>query len=219
MRKYLFLFLILSICFNSISQGETEPYEHKKWMVKSILFSQPYVYRSDNMLPNFFTGIGAKRYFGEIGARFSFERMVNKSKSTLHIFDTIRTQVGGFEENVFRLGTEYKKSYYDFLSLHFFVDYVFIIFEGETTTHTNFGDIEKHQKLRGYSNGGIIGMGFDYLISEHFSIGLETRVELLYNTGNYYLNNFKENYSVNSYSSNNEFNLKLLGNFSLNYNF
>ena len=219
MRKYLLVFLILSICFNSISQGETEPYEHKKWMVKSILSSQPYVYKTNRVLPNFFTGIGVKRYFGNVGARFSFERIVNKDSDEICLpYYTIH-KVEGFEENVFRFGTEYKNVYYDFMSLHFFVDYIFASFEGETLIGRDDGSSQLYEKHKGFTNGGIIGMGFDYLFSEHFSVGLETRIEILNNSGSIHRNNFIENYTVTYNNSTNEFNLKLLGNLSINYNF
>ena len=219
MNKFLTIILVSFISLNSYSQGETEPYESKKWMVKSILFSQPFVYKPKNPLPNFFTGIGINRYFGDVGARFSFERMVNNSTQLFHDSNTVATRLGNFEENVFRVGSEYKKNYYDFMSLHFFVDYIFTIFEGETNETTDLGIALYHQKVKGNTHGAVIGMGFDCLLSEHFSFGFETRFEILNNSGNYYRNNYLRNHSITYFDSNNELNLKLLGNLSLNYHF
>lgn len=212
-KKYSILIITLILLgFNGVSQ-ETIPLEIKKWTVRSIVFSQPYTFETNNTLPTLFTGIGVKRNFNKISYRISYEH-INYIKEIETIF-----QKGCFKENTARIGAEYKLSNNDLINLKFFLDASLSKIEQEATTNNPDSNINILENYDGYGVGAIFGIGFDYFITPSFSLSLETRLDLMHTTGDYHKEDYYNRYTVNYFTSNNKLNLNLLGNFNINYHF
>ncbi|MDA9262142.1 hypothetical protein N9P55_00060 [bacterium] len=214
-KKYsILIFTLLLIVSNGISQeDEIIPLEIKKWTIKSIVFSQPYSFETDNSLPLFFTGIGAKRNFDKMSYRISFEH-INYIKEIESSF-----QKGFFKENTGRIGAGYKLSNNDLINLNIFLDATLSQLKQEANTNNLDSNINLFESYEGFGIGAIIGIGFDYFITPSFSLSLETRLDLMHITGDYHKEDFFNRYSVNYFTSSNKLNLNLLGNFSVNYHF
>jgi hypothetical protein len=212
-KKYsILIFTLIFIGFNGSSQ-EKEPLALKKWTVRSLVFSQPYTFERNNSLPSFFTGIGAKMNCAKLSYRISFEHInyINEVES--------RFQKGYIKESTARIGAEYKLSYYEVINLNFFLDAgVSKIYEEANIKHLD-SNINIYENYDAYAVGAIFGIGFDYFITPSLSLSLETRLDLMHISGDYHKEDFSNKYSVNYFTSNNKFNLNLLGNFGINYHF
>ena len=215
--------LLLSLLFYAsftLSQEETKSFETKKWTVSSYFFSQTYIYQ-ENDLPNLFTGISVKRYFGSVGVRLSYERM-NNSKNYNYFFNDNSTFLGSENhliENALKIGAEYRTTYYDFITFHLFADYIINSYKGGYNNYDTTFMIAKKADIKGQCQGAIIGMGFDILLSEHFSVGIETRLDVLFMNQQYFIRDYINKTTVEYMDSDFNLQLRLLGNLSLNYHF
>lgn len=210
-HKYLILIIsFLFIGINGNSQ-ETEPLEIKKWTLRSNVFSQPYTFERRNPLPSFFTGIGAKMNFQKVSIRLSFDQINYTNKLE---FEKINKK-----ENTYRIGAEYKKRYYEYINLNFFVDFIISDFDKESSVNALDTIANFYETHKGNAMGANVGIGFDYFFTPSFSLGLETRLDLLHYSGDVTREDYLNNYSVNYFNSFNDLNLNILGNFSLNYHF
>lgn len=219
LKKLFFLVILLAFCQSSFSQEETEAFEQENWTISSYLFSQPYVYQNNNF-PTLFTGLSLKRYFGPVGVRLGYERIVNKGFLIYQVDSTTSTSEENFlTENAFRIGTEYRHTYYDIISFHLFVDYLINPFDGKYDIFNQNEEKTVEADIKGVSQGIILGMGFDWILTEYLSLGIETRVDFLRNTHDLSIQNYEKGYSVNYIETTSDIQLKLLGNLTLNYHF
>ena len=220
MTKKLCVLIGLLITFQHVvSQEETEAFEPKNWTISSYLFSQPYVYQNNNF-PTLFTGLSVKRYFGPVGLRLGYERIVN-SGILNYTGDsiTITSEENFLRENAFRIGTEYRHTYYDIVSFHLFIDYIINPFNGKYDMFNKNEEKLVEADIKGVSQGAILGIGFDWILTEYLSIGIETRVDFLSNKHDLSIQNHEKGYSVNYIETTSDVQLKLLGNLTLNYHF
>ncbi len=218
-KNLFFIILLISLCFKTYSQEETEAFTPKDWTISSYLFSQPYVYQNNNF-PTLFTGLSVKRYFGPIGLRLGYERIVNKGVLNYQGDSLSVTSEENFlTENAFRIGTEYRHTYYDIISFHLFLDYIINPFDGKYDMFNINQEKLVEANIDGLSQGVILGMGFDWILTEYLSLGLETRVDFLNNKHDLSIVNHEKGYSVNYIETTSDIQLKLLGNLTLNYHF
>ena len=151
--------------------------------------------------------------FQKISYRASFEH-INYKKEIEDQF-----QKGFFRENTLRLGAEYKMRYYEVINLNFFLDAGVSKISQEATESNLDSNLYVLKEFDGYTVGAIFGIGFDYFLTPNFSVSLETRFDLMTISGNYREEDFLNKYTVNYVTSNNKFNLNILGNFCINYHF
>lgn len=216
---YVLIILVLISPFYFSQSEEISVLDHNKWTVRSYLFSQPYTYDRIDPLPEFFTGIGIKRNLDKISLRFSYEYMnynydIENPKYVGHKY-----RVGGNSEHGLRIGAEYRRVYEGRISINLFVDFLYANY----TNNQLFSDSANRPvlltKIKGNSYGGIVGIGVDYFLTPKISVAFESRLDLLHYDLEVQKLEYLKNFSVNYQTDSDDINLRLVGNFSLNYHF
>jgi hypothetical protein len=105
------------------------------------------------------------------------------------------------------------------MTFHLFADYIINSYKGGYNNYDTTFLIAKKADIKGLCQGAIIGMGFDILLSEHFSVGIETRLDVLFMDQRYFIRDYINKTTVEYMDSDFNLQLRLLGNLSLNYHF
>lgn len=220
LKKTLIILLISCTTLAGKSQADTVLHPHKKWTISTNVIGQPYIFNISDGIPNAFTGIGLKRYFGNIGIRVGYEFFDNNQTEDFILDSGVNTYEQKFvEEHAIRIGVEYKKNYSKLLALRIFADYALIPFTSQNTIYTTRATPILFAQIEGVSQGGILGLGIDWTINEHFSVGMESRLDVLFINQKQHIQNFVKNTEVEYNLKDENMQLKLIGNLSLNYHF
>lgn len=220
MKSLYVLITLVLISLASFSQSEEiSVLDNNKWTVRSYLFSQPYTYDRIDPLPEFFTGIGMKRNFDKISLRFSYEYMSYTYDIENPNYTGYKYRVGGNAEHGFRIGAEYKRVYEGRISVNFFVDFLYANYTNNQLFSDSVNRPVLLTKVKGSTYGGIVGIGVDYFLTSKFSVAFESRLDLVHYELDVQKLEYLKNFSVNYQTDSDDINLRLIGNFSLNYHF
>jgi len=202
------------ITLQSLSQSDST---EKKWTVSTILFSNNFHNTFLTDRPNFLNGVFVKRKFKNYKLRLGIEHSSQNVKLTLT--DSNKYLVNGYyREKSLLFGFQKPfTDYYRFVP-YYAVDLIGMDIKSEYEYKND--SIHKVADLKGFGVGVIPAIGFEYRITEAFSISLEARFQLIY----FYTRNRISNLNISEpeFTVVNEVfdpNLKVFGNVTMNIYF